>query len=76
MGRRAAGGLVAKPEPETLKVQVPRDLLDQLGALDERLSREAPDMQFDRSAVVEDALRTAVRKANQSLDSRANRSTT
>jgi hypothetical protein len=76
MGRRAAGGLVAKPEPETLKVQIARDLVEQMAILDQRIAKEAPAMQFDRSAVVEDALRAAVRKANQTLDGCNNRSTT
>jgi hypothetical protein len=74
MGRRAAAGLVAKPEPETLKVQIAKDLVEELAALDQRLAAEAPAMQFDRSAVVEDALRNAVRKANQTLDANAQRS--
>lgn len=71
MARRAAAGLVAKPEPETLKVQVAKDLVEELAALDQRIAKEAPAMQFDRSAVVEDALRNAIRKATVTLDEMA-----
>ena len=73
MGKRAVAGLVAKPEPETLKVLVPKDLIETLTTLDARLASEAPDMQFDRAADGEDALRSAVRKANQTLDTRGRR---
>lgn len=70
MGRRSVVGLVAKPEPETLKVQVAKDLVEELNRFDARLAKEAPEMVFDRSAVVEDALRIALRKANLALASR------
>jgi hypothetical protein len=70
MGKKTALGLVAKPVPETLKVQIPKDLLENLNQLDERLAREAPDMRFDRAAVVEDALRIALKQAHQTLDTR------
>jgi len=73
MGKKTALGLVAKPEPETLKVQIPKDLLENLNRLDERLAREAPDMLFDRAAVVEDALRIALKSAHQALDARTGR---
>ena len=73
MGKKTALGLVAKPVPETLKVQIPKDLLENLNRLDERLATEAPDMQFDRAAVVEDALRDALKQAHQTLDARPRR---
>jgi hypothetical protein len=73
MAKKTALGLVARPEPETLKVQIPKDLLENLNRLDERLAREAPDMRFDRAAVVEDALRIALKSAHQTLDARPRR---
>jgi hypothetical protein len=43
-------------------------LIDSLAALDERIKKEAPDMEFNRNDVVEKALKDAVRAANEGLD--------
>lgn len=43
-------------------------LIDSLATLDERIKKEAPDMEFNRNDVVEKALKDAVKAANEGLD--------
>lgn len=71
MARQAAttfSGLLKKEKTQQVNFRVTEGLLGELEQLDKRLATEAPDQQFDRSLVVEKALRDAVRAANAQLD--------
>jgi len=70
MTRKSALGLVAKPDKESIKVDVPKSRKAELDKLLERIGREAPEMTFDLGAVVDDALRVGIREANRELDAR------
>jgi predicted transcriptional regulator len=53
---------------KVVSIRIDADLDERILQLEERLKTEAPHCQFDRSAIVEDALREALATATRELD--------
>jgi metal-responsive CopG/Arc/MetJ family transcriptional regulator len=69
MARTSAISVLQKKEKtQQLQVRIGEAVIESLMKLDERIKKEAPEMEFNRSEVVEKALRDAVREANSALD--------
>lgn len=68
MARKLSGLKPNSSTTKTFSVKVDQTVLDRLKTLEERLARDAPDLSFDRSEVIENALEDAIDAANKELD--------
>lgn len=60
--------LKATPPKKTVGFRIDPRIEKELTQLTHRLEREAPHLTFDKSAIVQEALRAAIASANAELD--------